>query len=195
MSTYEIKRRQFNIIEEIDETSKKVERKGKYFYLKHYSDASEMNKVLKINKILSVNGIQVPSVRYINKNNNDVLFDYIEGEPVINELQYGDLKEPIYEELFRMYWRCKQERITLLFDPSNFKFYKEKLYYLKPTYSLVQDLVKGQEEFLNRTLRLWFYSKESVALLKEKGLKTEGVLEEEYATNKRMTLMSVKYYK
>ena len=94
-----------------------------------------------------------------------------------------------------MYWRCKQERIELDFNPINFKFYNGKLYYISTVYSLAQSRSDSQEKFLNKDLKMWFYTKESVEILKQHGLKTEGKLEEEYATNKRMTLMCVKYYK
>lgn len=195
MSTYEIKRRAFNILENIDENTTKLERKGKLFLLKHYATSSEMDRAFRINKVFITNGVQVPPVRFLNKKTNDILFDYIDGYCVLDDLQYGDLKEEIYDELFKMYWRCKQERIDLDFNPINFKFYNGKLYYMSTKYSLIENRADGQEKFLNKDLKLWFYTKEAVELLKEHGMKTEGQLEEEYATNKRMTLICVKYYK
>lgn len=195
MSTYEIKRREFNVLETIDENSQKLERKGKLFLLKHYATSNEMDKSFRINKVFLTNGIQVPQARFLNKKTNDILFDYVEGCRVLDELQYGDLKEEIYEELFKMYWRCKQEKIELDFNPINFRFDKGKLYYMSNSYSIIQSRAEGQENFLNKDLKMWFYTKEAVEILKQNGLKTEGKLEEEYATNKRMTLICVKYYK
>ena len=195
MNIYEVKRREFEILEEIDASSKKLERKGKLFLLKHYDSSNEMDKAFRINKVFISNGIQVPQARFLNKKTNDIIYDFIDSYPVLEDLQYGDLKEEIYDELFKMYWRCKQERIELDFNPINFKFYNGKLYYISTIYSLAQSRSDSQEKFLNKDLKMWFYTKESVEILKQHGLKTEGKLEEEYATNKRMTLMCVKYYK
>lgn len=191
MEIYEIKRREFEVLETIGENSKKLTRKNKIYFLKHYADAKEMDKALTINKKFSSSGIQVPDVRYINKKTNDVLYDYIDGKCPLEDLQFGDLSEEVYEELFKMYWRCKQEKITLNFNPLNFCFSNGKLYYFSTEYNKFE----SQEVFLNKDVRMWFYSKELVSILKQNGLKTEGTLEEEYATNKRITLMCVKHYR
>ena len=195
MNNYLFKRREFEIIETFDENTKKLSRKDKLFFLKHYDSSSEMDKAFRINKIFIGNGIQVPQVRFLNKKTNDIVFDYIDGHCVLEDLQYGDLKEEIYDELFKMYWRCKQEKVELDFNPINFKFYNGKLYYMSTVYWLMQTRSEGQEKFLNKDLKMWFYTKECVEILQQNGLKTEGKLEEEYATNKRITLMCVKYYK
>lgn len=195
MSDYVFKRKVFTIKELTDENSKIVERKGKLFKVQHFSNAKEFDKTLRINKVFSTSGIQVPKIRFLNKKENDIIFDHVEGDSIIEKLQYGDLPEEIYDELFKMYWRCKQEKIELDFNPLNFVFSGGKLYYLRTIYTVVQDRAEGQEKFLNKDLRFWFYTKEAVEFLKQNGLKTEGTLEEEYATNKRITLMCVKYYK
>ena len=195
MSDYVFKRKVFIIKDLIDSDSKIVERKGKLFKVQHFSNTNEFDKTIRINKVFSTSGIQVPKIRFLNKKENDIIFVYIEGNSIVEKLQYGDLQEDIYDELFKMYWRCKQEKIELDFSPLNFVFSSGKLYYLSTIYSIVQDRAAGQEKFLNKDLRLWFYTKEAVDFLKQNGLKTEGTLEEEYATNKRITLMCVKYYK
>ena len=195
MSDYVFKRKVFIIKDLIDSDSKIVERKEKLFKVQHFSNTNEFDKTIRINKVFSTSGIQVPKIRFLNKKENDIIFDYIEGNSIVEKLQYGDLQEDIYDELFKMYWRCKQEKIELDFSPLNFVFSSGKLYYLSTIYSIVQDRAAGQEKFLNKDLRLWFYTKEAVDFLKQNGLKTEGTLEEEYATNKRITLMCVKYYK
>ena len=191
MESYIFKRKIFNIIETLSESGQKVERKGKYFFLKHFKDRNELDRYRRINKVFITSGVQVPKLRYVDKKGLCLLFDFIDAEPVLNSLQYGDLKEEIYDELCKMFWRCKQEKVNLDFNPINFKFDGERLYYLSSYYTKLEK----PEDFLNKDLRMWFYTKESVALLKENNLKQEGTLEEEYATNKRITLMCVKYYR
>ena len=91
MNIYEVKRREFEILEEIDASSKKLERKGKLFLLKHYDSSNEMDKAFRINKVFISNGIQVPQARFLNKKTNDIIYDFIDSYPVLEDLQYGDL--------------------------------------------------------------------------------------------------------
>ena len=191
MSDYLIKRKAFNVKEVIDEKHQIIERKNRLFFVTHFDDAISFDRALRINKGFDSRGIQVPKIKFKNKANNDLIYEYFDADRVIKDLQFGDLKEEVYDELFKMFWRCKQEKMTLDFDPENFIFFNGKLYYL----SLKLSKLENKDDFLNHDLKMWFYTKELEKLLKEKGLKTEGKVEEEYATNKRITLMCVKYYR
>jgi hypothetical protein len=54
---------------------------------------------------------------------------------------------------------------------------------------------KEEENFINKYVKLWFYTQEFVNLLKEKNLPIDhSRLQAEYAINKQIVLTTVKYY-
>ena len=95
------------------------------------------------------------------------------------------------EEIFTINYYAKFEKMVLNHHPDNYKYDGKKLYYLPFEFREY----KGQDTFASEGIKYWFYTKELVDYLKEKGLPyDEKRIGNEYQRNKEMALMAVKYY-
>ena len=127
----EIKRKEFEVIEKVGERSYKVDRKGKTYFLKKFdNDKKGFEEIIKNQEILRNSGFQIPKVYLWDKNSLIFVTDFIDSDNIFNILKKEDLNDEIYEQFFLTFWRCKNSKISLDFDPINFKFYDGKLYYL-----------------------------------------------------------------
>jgi tRNA A-37 threonylcarbamoyl transferase component Bud32 len=189
----EIKRKEFEIVEKIGDRSYKVERKGKYYFLKKFdNDKKGFEKVIKNQEILRNSGYSMPKVYMWDKNAMIFVVDYIEGETVFDLLKENDLDEKIYEALFLMVWFYKKSRNAIDFDPINFKFYNDKLYYLP--YKMVD--YDSNRDFLTRDLPYWFFTKDFVKLAHSRQVEVDQKrLLNDFEMNKKMTLIAIKYYR
>lgn len=189
--TFEIKRKIFTVIKQVNESSYKVERKGKIFFLKQFANADDFAQFIKVSKRFSITAIDTPKIYYFDKNNYFVVMQYIEGESILDMLIKGDLEEKFYEMIFKIEWYAHNEKMILDFHPDQFIYDGKKLYYVGFKYcAYVQ-----KESFAMQDIKYWFYTKELVAYLKSKGLPVdESRLGNEYAKNKEMALMACKYY-
>ena len=189
----EIKRKEFEVVEKIGDRSYKVERKGKYYFLKKFeNDKKGFEKIIKNQEILRNSGYSLPKVYMWDKNAMIFVVDYIEGDNVFDLLKEKDLDEKIYSDLFLMVWFLKKSRNAIDFDPINFKFYNDKLYYL-PCKMVDYD---SNRDFLTRDLPYWFFTKDFVKLAHSRQVEVdEKRLLNDFETNKKMTLMSIKYYR
>ena len=189
----EIKRKEFEVVEKIGDKSYKVERKGKYYFLKKFdNDKKGFEKVIKNQEILRNSGYNMPKVYMWDKNAMIFVVDYIEGETVFDLLKENDLDEKIYESLFLMVWFYKKSRNAIDFDPINFKFYNDKLYYLP--YKMVD--YDSNRDFLTRDLPYWFFTKDFVKLAHSRQVEVDQKrLLNDFEMNKKMTLIAIKYYR
>ena len=189
----EIKRKEFEVVEKIGDRSYKVERKGKYYFLKKFeNDKKGFEKIIKNQEILRNSGYSLPKVYMWDKNAMIFVVDYIEGDNVFDLLKEKDLDEKIYSDLFLMVWFLKKSRNAIDFDPINFKFYNDKLYYLP--YKMVD--YDSNRDFLTRDLPYWFFTKDFVKLAHSRQVEVdEKRLLNDFEMNKKMTLMSIKYYR
>lgn len=189
----EIKRKEFEVIEKLGERSYKVERKGKIYFLKKFeNDKKGFEAVVKNQEILKVSGICVPKVYMWDKNAMIFVTDYIEGETIFDILCKEDLDEKVLECLFVMFYFVKRFKNSIDFDPINFKFFDGKLYYL-PFKKVDFD---QKRDFLTKDLPLWFFTKEFVKLAHSRVVDVdENRLLSDFEINKKMTLMSIKYYR
>ncbi len=192
MENIVIKRKSFTILEQIGERSFKAERNGKFFYVKKYEgDKEGFHQFLKSSHRFSITAINVPKLYYYDKNSYIVVLQYIEGDNIFDMLIEKDLPENIYEAIFYMNFLAKREKMALDYRPEFFKFDGKKLYYLPFAYLDYN----GKDRFANEDIKLWFYTKDFINYLKEKNLPyDESRLGNEYAKNKEMALMAVKYY-
>ena len=189
----EIKRKEFEVIEKIGDRSYKVERKGKVYFLKKFeNDIKGFQKIIKNQEILRNSGFSIPKVYMWDKGSNVFVADYIEGENVFYILKEKDLDEKILDELFKMAWYQKNSRNGIDFDPINFKFYNDKLYYLP--FKLVE--YDSRRDFLVKDLPYWFFTKDFVKLAHSRQVDVdESRLLNDFEMNKKMTLMAIKYYR
>ena len=184
--------KKYNEIETLDETTFIVERKGKKFLMRDlHGNLKEYYRVYDSYKRFSNTGIKHPKLRNHDKKRGLLIIDYIEGETVLNLLINDDLPEVIYEKIFFLAYMAKVEHKALNFDPELFKFDGKDLYYLSEELFEFNDETK----FINKGIRLWFYTREFVDLLNQKGLKGDSKrIKEDFVINKQIVLMTCKYY-
>ena len=192
METIVIKRKKFTILEQLGERSYKVERKGKVFFLKKFENRKEEFQVfLKAAHRFSITAIATPKIYLYDKNAYVVVMQYVEGDNILDILVEKDLPEEILEEVFTINYYAKFEKMVLNHHPDEYKYDGKKLYYLPFEFREFKD----KDTFATDGIKLWFYTKELVNYLKEKGLPyDEKRIGNEFARNKEMALMAVKYY-
>lgn len=189
----EIKRKEFEVVEKLGDRSYKVERKGKFYFLKKFeNDKKGFELIVKNQEILKISGICVPKVYMWDKNSMIFITDFIDGENVFDKLSIEDLDEKIYDCVFLDYYFCKRNKISIDFDPINFKFFEDKLYYLPFT----KGEFDSKRNFLEKDLPFWFFTKDFVKLAHSRVVDVdEKRLKNDFEMNKAMTLMGIKYYR
>lgn len=189
----EIKRKEFEVIEQIGERSYKVERKGNLYFLKKFGrDKKGFDAVIKAQEYLKMSGISVPKVYMWDKNSYIFVTDFIEGENVFDLLTKGDLEESTYEQLFNAFASARKSKNSIDFDPINFRWANNKLYYM-PFLMFAFD---SKRDFLTKDLPLWFFTKDFVKLAHSRGIDVDVKrLISDFEMNKKMTLMAIKYYR
>ena len=190
--TINIKRKEFVVIEKMGERSFKVERKGKIFFLKKYDRRDELEEFIKNFRRLKITALETPKVYMFDKDQLISVVDFIEGDNVLDLLLKNDsLDELIYKSILADEWYMRREKLKIDFAPNNFKFNGKKLVYLPfKTLPFEQGYNFAMKEF-----RLWFYTKEFSKYVKSLGYSfDDSKIGNEYATNKQMALMAVKYY-
>ena len=189
----EVKRKVFTVVEQLGEHSYKVERKGQYFFLKKFdNDYTKFDEFCDAEHRLRVSGVINPKCYLYDKKTRIAVIEFIEGETCLEMLLNGDLPEVIIEQLFKTFWYAKTDRIQLEYQPQNFIYKNDKLYYLP--FKVSQYLSK--DFFLQKDLRLWFYTKEFYKHCHDLGIKAEeSHLKTDYEINKAIALITIKYYK
>ena len=101
----EVKRKVYTVVEQIDEHSYKVERKGQFFFLKKYEDrVDDFEQFCDGEHRLRVSGVVNPKCFVYDKKTRMVVLEYIEGETCLDTLLGGELPEPAIECLFKTFW-------------------------------------------------------------------------------------------
>ena len=189
----EIKRKEFEVIEQIGERTFKVQRKGQLFFMKRFGDdAKGFEQFIDDEHHLRVSGVTNPKCYLFDKKLRIAVIEYIEGKTCLENLLESDLPEQVIELLFKTFWYAKNDRLALDYSPINFKFVNGKLYYLPFTCGKFV----SNESFVQKDIRLWFYTKEFIQYCHSLGLSTDqSRLKSDYETNKNIALMTVKYYR
>ena len=190
--TINIKRKEFVVIEKMGERSFKVERKGKIFFLKKYDRRDELEEFIKNSRRLKITALETPKVYMFDKDQLISVVDFIEGDNVLDLLlKHDSLDELIYKSILADEWYMRREKLKIDFAPNNFRFNGKKLVYL-PFKTLPFE--KGYN-FTMKEFILLFYTKEFSKYVKSLGYSfDDSKIGNEYATNKQMALMAVKYY-
>lgn len=189
----EIKRKTYQVIEQLGDRSFKVERKGQYFFLKKYDNDKEgFEQFVDCEHRLRVSGVTNPKCYLYDKKLRWVVLEYVDGENCLDLLQKEQLPEQILELMFKAFWYARNDRIELEMRPDNFIYLNGKLYYMPFRY---QKFVSN-DNFVQRDIRLWFHTKELVKYCHEKGIAfDQSKVKSDYETNKNIALMTVKYYR
>ena len=185
-------KKEFKVLEQLSDNSFKVERKNKIFFLKQFSaNFGNYQYFIEHRKRFQNSGVKSPKIILKDKKSLTILTEYVEGENVLELLYKDPLDEEIYKQMFKMNYLARTSKMNLDFDPSNYVFSNGKLYY----FGLKYFDYKEEDNFVQKGIRLWFYTKEFSNLLLEKGHQIDkSRLKEDYAINKEIVLMTVKYY-
>ena len=188
----EIKRKEFVVLEHLGEHSFKVERKGKIYFLKKYTNRDYFEEFVKSYRRLKITALNVPKLYFFDKNQLISVVDFIEGPTMLDELLKGDItNEEIYKQLLQQEWCMRRERIRIDFHPEYFKYDGKKLFYLP----FIMGPFESNYNFTMVDFRLWFPTKQFSIYVKSKGLDfDDSRVGNEYAVNKQMALIAVKYY-
>ena len=189
----EIKRKVYQVVEQVGERSFKVARKGAYFLLKKFDDDKEgFEKFVDCEHRLRVSGVTNPKCFLYDKKLRWAIIEWIEGDNCLELLKTAPLSEDILCLMFKAYWYAKADRMALEMKPDNFVYANGKLYYLPFTY---QKFVSN-DNFVQNDIRLWFFTKEFIKYCHDKGIDVDqSQLKSDYETNKNIALMTVKYYR
>lgn len=189
----EIKRKIYQVVEQIGDRSFKIERKGKFYFLKKFDKDSEgFENFVNAEHHLRVSGVTNPKCFLFDKKLRMAVIDYIEGDNCFDLLQKGSLPEQVIELMFKAFWYARTDRMALDMKPDNFVYSNGKLYYMPFTYSKFV----STDSFVQGDIRLWFFTKDFVKYCHSKGVSVdESLLKSDYETNKNIALMTVKYYR
>lgn len=189
----EIKRKEFEIIEQIGDRSYKAKRKDQLYYIKKFdNDIAGFEKFVDAEHRLRVSGVSNPKCYLYDKKLRIAVIEYIEGETCFEMLRNGELEEPLIEQLFKTFWYARNDRLALDYSPINFKYSNGKLYYLPFKY----EKFVSNESFVQKDIRLWFFTKEFIQYCHSLSISVDASrLKSDYETNKNIALMTVKYYR
>ena len=189
----EIKRKVYQVVEQIGERTFKVERKGEYFFLKKFDDdKAGFQDFVDCEHRLRVSGVTNPKCFLYDKNLRWAVIEYVEGDNCLDLLKEGSLSEQILELMFKTFWYARNDGMELDMKPDNFVYTNGKLYYLPFKYKRFV----SKDNFVQKDLRLWFFTKEFVKYCHDKGIDVDqSLVKSDYETNKNMLLMVAKHYR
>ena len=195
----EIKRKQFTVLEDINEHSRKVSRKGKTFLFRSFKNDDEFETYIDNSNKLKNNGIHVPKLYVYDKKTLVLVEEFIEGKNVFNILLEKPLPEDILDQAFYMNWFMKSGRFCIDFTPDNFIYSNNGiLYYIGIEKMFSFDESKTLEK---KPIFLWFYGRDFVELLKQRGIAIDrdrfnpDDSAQQAALNKEIALAVVKFYR
>ena len=189
----EIKRKEYEVIEQLGDHSFKVKRKDQVFFMKKFEDDPvAFEKFVDAEHRLRVSGVTNPKCYLYDKKLRIAIIEYVEGENCLETLLKEDLSEAVIELLFKAFWYARNDRMALDYSPQNFVFSNGKLYYLP----FKCDKFTTNEQFIQKDIMLWFFTKDFIKYCHSLGLSAdEKRLKSDYETNKNIALMTVKYYR
>ena len=189
----EIKRKEYEVIEQIGEHSFKVKRKDQLFFMKKFEDDPvAFDKFVDAEHSLRVSGVTNPKCYIYDKKLRIAILEYVEGENCFQALLKEDLPESAIELLFKTFWYARNDRLALDYSPKNFVFTNGKLYYLP----FKCERFTTNEQFVQKDIMLWFFTKDFIKYCHSLGIDVDQTrLKSDYETNKNIALMTVKYYR
>lgn len=189
----EIKRKEFEVIEQIGNRSFKVERKGKIYFLKKFEgDKKGFEEVIKNQELLRNSGISIPKIYLWDKNSMIFVCDFIDGKDCFSILCERDFEDQIYQCIFTQVYMCKKSKRSIDFNPKNFLFDGEKLFYV--AYKIGE--YDFRKDFIEKDFPYWFFTKQFVSYAHSlRASVNEDRLLGDGETNKKMALIAIKFYR
>lgn len=188
-----IKKKIYQVLEEINSYTYRVRKDDKIYDAVVFNDNKEgFNDFKFASKRLKNAGIKIPSVLVIDKKTCSFLLEHVEGPTCFDELVDHDLDEKIIEQIFIFNFKARMNGMRLDFNPLNFIDVNGTVYYTPFTFT---QYIRA-EDFTEKELRLWFYTKEFRDLLISKGIAIEkSRIANEFEQNKQIVLTVVKYFR
>ncbi len=190
--TIDIKRKQFIVLEHLGEHSFKVERNGKIYFLKKYKNRDYFDEFVSAYRRLKITALDIPKLYLFDKNLLISVVEFVEGPTIYQELLTRDIEnEEIFRKLMQDEWCMRKEKIRIDFHPEFFKFDGKKLFYLP----YIMGSFESNYNFALNDLRLWFPTRQFAEYARSKGDSFDDKRTgNEYAVNKQIALMTIKYY-
>lgn len=194
MEQIKVKNKSWDVLDTIKEyDTYKVQRKKKVGILKQFVKGStEFYNFNELYKRLKIANVRMPKVFVIDRKNESVVFEYLEGETVLDKLLKEDLEDTIFSEIFEQDWLARYEKITLNFYPENWLIINNKLYYTAFTFF---DGVDDKNSFEKYYIRFWFFTKDFVKHAESLNKQVDkSRLKDEYQINKDMVLTTINHH-
>ncbi len=187
-----IKRKEYELVESKEDGTSVISRKGKNYLLRKFNNSEEFFSFVTQAKKIKASGVNNPKVVVIDKKSYSFITEYVQGPTLLSILAKEDLSDQIYDELFRMYWYAKADKLALDYHTENWIINNGNLVYTPFTCSPFEN----NDVFIKNEVRQWFFTKEFVEYAKSKGIEVnENRLESEYAVNKKIALITLKFYR
>lgn len=187
-----IKNKEYEVVEQLGENSYVVNFKNRKVFVRKFADKNSLLNFMDVSKKIKNSGVSNPKVLMYDKKSFSFVCEYLQGEKVFDRLVKDGLSDDIYDQLFQQFWYARAEQIGLDYHTDNWMISGAKLYYLPFNYSKFT----SKDEFLKNEIKQWFLSKEFAEYAKEKGvIIDESKMPSEYELNRKITLISVKYYR
>lgn len=185
--------KEYEITQIISDDCFVAKRKGKDFFVRKYEPYSDDGQYLPYQaKKLANTGIQVPKLYGIDKRNGYIVSEYIEGETLMDILSREDIKEEVFEQLFKNAYLAKVNKMTLNYEPDKWKIKEGVIYYTYPLFIKYDE----KKDLALKCLPLYFNTPELQSFLKNKGVfYDKSRLKSTNETNREMVLTTCKYYK
>lgn len=193
METIKVKHREFQIIEQISDNSFLLERKAKKFFARKFEpktqDAKEMCYAM---RKIATSGVKCPKLYYLDEKAGYAVFEYLDGETMMQYLSSNEMSDELYEQLFNNSYYAKLNKMTLNYEPDKWMIANGTLYYVYPMFILYQK----EKDLADRYIRLWFNTKELANYMKNNGVSYDkSRIKDEGSTNKEIVLTICKYYR
>lgn len=193
MENIKIKRKLFEIKEEISLDMFVGEYKGKLYEICKYDPNSTEDKdlIFSIKKINS-SGVKSPKLVIVDKKTGYYVREKLNGEKCSDFLAREDFTDELYEKLFKTSYVARTSQMTLNYEPDKWMIVNGELYYTYPIFIRYQK----EKDLAEHYIRLWFNTKELANFLGKIGVSYDkNRIKAEYLTNKEIVLKVCKFYR
>ncbi len=195
MQTIVIKRKKFEVIEQLGENSFKVKKGKKFYFVKRFGENEEaFFNFKKVCSDIYNLGVPCPEVCIADKKTFDIALTYIDGVNAFEYLTKNHITDKQLENLYRANWIAKLNKGAIDFDPDKWMFAGDKVYYI--AYTLGTYSEKDKDKLINGDIKKWYFTKEFRAFAAEKGVEIDkSLIKTEFEANREIMLAACKYYK
>lgn len=195
MEKITVKRKEFEIVEKVNETDYIVLFKKGQYLLKRFGENETGYKNLLFNlKRLFNSGVPCYKVFRCDNKTHDVVLTYQAGETIYQILLKKPLDESVFEELFRVNFIARQNACFLNYSPKMWIFSKDKLFYLGTEFENLTE--KNKNYFVDIGIKYWYHTREFKEFVIKNGDPLDkNLFKTEFEANKELLLIVCKHYR